>query len=307
MSTRYRGILFFLAATLLFATLDVTSKYLVALFTVPLLVWARYSVHLIIMLIAIAPGMGREIVITKHPFLMTLRGLMLVGVTVLIQLALHTLPLAETTALIFVTPLIVALMAGPILGETVGLRSWLATIVGFCGVLLIPRPGSALAGIGVVYALGAALCYAGYQIVTRKLSSSEPPMRQLFYTALVGAISMSFVMPHYWTGEIPSPRHALLIASLGVLGGTGHFLLIRALRDTPASILSPLLYVQLIWATTLGWLVFGHLPDLQATVGMLVIGLAGLSLLLFRSRHGKTPDDEATDDPLHSPHRQPRQ
>ena len=289
MQTRFHGILLFVVATLLFAILDVTSKYLVTIFAVPLLVWARYSVHLVIMLTTIAPGMGREIVVTQHPFLMTIRAFMLVGVTLLFQLALNTLPLAETTALVFITPLLVALLAGPILGEAVNLRSWLATAVGFAGALLIARPGGALAGIGVVYALGAALCYAGYQILTRKLSSSEPPMRQLFYTALVGTISMSFVAPYYWAGEIPSPRHALLITSLGVLGGTGHFLLIRALRETPASILSPLLYVQLIWATALGWLVFGQLPDLLATVGMAIIGLSGVSLLLFRPRPGVMP------------------
>ncbi len=281
------GVILFLTAVFLFAALDATAKYLTAFFAVPLLVWARYFVHLVFMLVAIAPGMGREIVITQRPWLMTFRALMLVGVTLLVQLAFRTLPLAETTAIFFVTPLLVALLAGPLLGEKLQARSWLATIAGFCGVLLIARPGGAMVGIGVIYALGGALCYAIYQILTRKLSASEPPLRQLFYTALVGTLAMSFVLPAYWSGAMPSLTQALLIVSLGFYGGTGHFLLIRAFREAPALTLSPLLYVQLIWAMLLGWIVFGQLPDLPATVGMLIIGASGLSLVLRRPHLGQ--------------------
>jgi drug/metabolite transporter (DMT)-like permease len=142
-------------------------------------------------------------------------------------------------------------------------------------------------GIGVVYALGCSLCYAGYQILTRKLSVTEPAMRQLFYTALIGTIAMSFVIPVYWTGEIPTLKQALIITSLGFFGGAGHFLLIRAFHETMASTLSPLLYVQLVWATLLGWIVFGHLADLPTTIGMLIIGGSSLSLALRWPRGGK--------------------
>ncbi|MFZ4536742.1 DMT family transporter [Propionivibrio sp.] len=286
MPVRLHGVILFLTAIFLFAALDATAKYLTAFFAVPLLVWARYLVHFVFMLVAIAPGMGHQIVVTQRPWLMTFRALMLVGVTLLVQLAFRTLPLAETTALVFITPLLVALLAGPLLGEKVPLRSWLATIAGFGGVLLIARPGGVMVGIGVVYAFGAALCYAIYQILTRKLSATEPPLRQLFYTALVGTVSMSLVMPAYWTGEMPTLMQALLITSLGFYGGTGHFLLIRALREAPASTLSPLLYIQLIWAMLLGWIVFGQLPDFLATMGMLIIGASGLSLALWRKRPG---------------------
>ncbi len=274
------GIILILIATLLFAVLDTCSKYLTAYYAVPLIVWARYFVHLVCMLVGIAPGMGREIVVTKRPWLMIFRGLLLVCSSLFVVLAFRTLPLAETTALVFSTPLIVALLAGPLLGEKVPLKSWIATISGFGGVLLIARPGGSTFGIGVVYALGCALLYAGYQILTRKLSVTEPAMRQLFYTALIGTIAMSFVIPTYWTGEIPTLKQGLIIASLGFLGGTGHFLLIRAFRETMASVLSPLLYVQLVWATLLGWIFFGHLADLPTTIGMLIIGGSSLSLAL---------------------------
>jgi hypothetical protein len=166
---KFYGIILILIATFLFAVLDTLSKYLTAFFAVPLIVWARYFVHLVFMLVGIAPGMGREIVVTKRPWLMIFRGLLLVCSSLLAVLAFSTLPLAETTALVFITPLLVALLAGPLLGEKVPLKSWLATIFGFGGVLLIARPGGSMFGIGVVYALGCALSYAGYQTLTRKL------------------------------------------------------------------------------------------------------------------------------------------
>ena len=278
-----RGVVLFLAAVFLFAALDATAKYMNAFFAVPLLVWARYLVHFVIMLVFMAPGMGREIIATRRPWLMSFRALMLVGVTLLAQLALKTLPLAETTALVFITPLLVALLAGPLLGEQVRRSTWLITLVGFAGVLLIARPGGALFGTGVAYALGAALCYAIYQILTRKLAATEHPNRLLFYTALIGTLSMSLTLPAYWDGQIPTLPQGLLIVSLGLYGGIGHFMLIRAFREAPASTLSPLLYVQLIWATLLGWWVFDQLPDLLAIVGMLIIGASGLSLAI-RSR-----------------------
>jgi drug/metabolite transporter (DMT)-like permease len=277
---RLHAALLFLTALLLFAALDATAKHLSALFAVPLLVWARYLVHLVIMLLAVAPSMGRRLIVTERPWLMSLRGLTLVAVTLLGQLALKTLPLAETTALIFVAPLLVALLAAPLLGETVRLRTWLATIAGFVGVLLIARPGGSLFGPGVAYALGAALSYAAYQILTRKLAASEHPMRLLFYTALLGTLAMLPVLPVYWDGIWPTPTQSLLIISLGLYGGIGHFLLIRAFHETSASLLAPLIYTQLVWATLLGWLVFDHFPDLLTVVGMMVIGASGLSLAI---------------------------
>jgi drug/metabolite transporter (DMT)-like permease len=271
---RLRGVLLFLIALLLFAGLDATAKYLSAFFAVPFLVWARYMVHCVFMIVTTGPSVGRELVVTKRPWLLAFRALLLVGVTLLGQLALKTLPLAETTAL----------LAGPMLGERVPPRAWAATITGFVGVMLIARPGGAMMGMGIVYALGAALCYAIYQILTRKLANSEHPLRLLFTTALGGTVAMSFALVTHWDGALPSWTQAALIASLGLYGGVGHFLLIRAFREAPVSTLSPLLYVQLIWATLLGWLVFSHLPDLPAIVGMLVIGASGLMLALAERR-----------------------
>ena len=134
------GFLLFPFALLIFAISDATAKYMSAFFAVPLLVWVRYVTQLVFMLATVAPGMGREIVVTSRPGMMVLRGSMQVASTMFGLLAFRTLPLAETTALVFITPLLVALLAGPLLGEKIHLRSWLATVAGLAGVLLIARP-----------------------------------------------------------------------------------------------------------------------------------------------------------------------
>ena len=283
---KFSGVLLVISATVLFALHDATSKYMIAFFAIPLLVWARYVIYVIIMLVGVAPSMGREMIVTKRPRLMILRAFMLVCVSVFFQNTLKALPLAEATALTFITPLLVALLAGPMLGEKVRLRAWLATAAGFCGVLLIARPGGAMNLVGVAYALATSLCYAFYQILTRKLSASEPPMRQLFYTAIVGTIAMSFIVPAYWTGVLPTPGQGLLILSLGLTAGIGQFLLIRAFHITLASTLSSLLYFQLVWAMLLGSALFGQLPDLLTAAGMLVIGASCFSLVMHQPRAG---------------------
>ncbi|WP_153110829.1 DMT family transporter [Propionivibrio limicola] len=282
-NNRLYGIVLLVIGVFLFAVFDASSKYLSQFFPVQFLVWARNSVNLLIVL-AFLPSMGRELVTTPRPVLMAVRGALLVVTTLLLILAFRTLPLAETSAITFLAPLIVVILAGPLLGEKMSLRNWLAALGGFVGVLLIARPSGAVGGIGVVYAIGAALCNAFYQILTRKLSDTEPPMRQLFYGALVGTAMTTILVPQYWPEQVPTVMQALLLLSLGFTGGGGHLLLIRAFRETPASTLSPFLYLQLIWSVLMGWLVFDHVPDLISMSGMLVIGLSGMSLLLFRWR-----------------------
>ena len=293
MQHRFLGATLILIVTFLFALHDATSKYLTAFFAVPLLVWARYVGHLLIMLVGVAPRMGRQLIVTKHPWLMVMRASMLVGVSLLFQNALKTLPLAETSALVFVTPLIVAVLAGPLLGEKVRASTWVATAAGFCGTLLIARPGGVMTLKGLMFGQGAALCYAIYQLFTRKLAATEPPMRQLFYTALVGSVVMSFIVPGYLTPTLPTLSQGLLIMSLALTACIGHFLFTRAARETPASILSTLLYMQLVWTVVLGWLIFDHLPDLPSSLGMLIIGGASLSIALQKNATPRPLDNDS--------------
>ena len=277
------GVLLFLSAFLLFALIDTSIKYLSAFVAVPLLLWLRFFVHAVSMLLVVAPSEGWSLVVTRRPWLMTFRALMLVCSSLLLQLAFKRMPLAETTSLFFVTPLIVAVLAGPLLGEKLRLRTWLAIVGGFSGALLVARPGGALVGDGVALTLCAALCYSVYQVLTRKLSASEPVMRQLFYTALVGTVAM---LPVLWMFPFEANLswwQSALALSLGILAGVGHFFFIRAFRDSPASTLSPMMYFQLVWVSLLGWLVFGQYPDALSMLGMLIIVISGLVLVVTRS------------------------
>lgn len=282
-----RGILLILSALFFFAALDATSKHLSQKFAVPLLVWARYTLHCLLMIAFLAPSMRLRLVATQRPLIQVTRALMLVGTTGFVMGALRLMPLAETTAIIFITPLLVTLMAGPWLGEKIGWRRWLAVIAGFAGALLVARPGGALAGSGILLALAAAVCYAVYQIQTRQLSATEGTFTMLFYTALVGTIVMTLGLPWFWDGPTPTPVEALLIASMGIYGGTGHYLLTRAFRHAPATTLTSFMYAQLIWAMLLGWQVFDHLPDRWAILGMTIIAGSGLAVALTERR--KTP------------------
>lgn len=282
-----RGISLMLGALLFFAVLDATAKYLTQELAVPFIVWVRYLVQCLLMIAVLGPRLGRRLLATRAPGLQILRGLLLTGCTTFGIAALQRMPLAETTATVFITPLLVALLAGPLLGERLSLGRWLAILGGFVGVLLIARPGGSVTAGGLFFALGGAGCYALYQILTRRLSATESTLTLLFYTALVGTLCLSLWLPLLpWPDTLPrdNPRQWALLVALGVYGGGGHYLLTKAFAHAPASLLSPFLYVQLIWATLLGALVFDHWPDHLSGLGMVVIAVSGLALGLQQRR-----------------------
>lgn len=274
------GILLMLGAGLCFAALDATAKHLTQTFPVPMLVWARYAVHLALMLMFLAPSMRSRLIATRRPVALIARALMLVGTTTFAIAAFSIMPLAEGTAFLFVTPLIVVILASALLKESVTPGRWCAILAGFAGALLIARPGGTLTGPGILLMSLAAGCYAVYQVQTRQMSATENTVTMLFYTALVGTVALSLAAPLYWGGPMPNASQALGIASLGIYGGTGHLLMTRAFRHGPASTLAPFLYAQLVWAMLLGWLFYGQLPDLLSVAGMAVIAASSLSIAL---------------------------
>ncbi|AMO36546.1 DMT family transporter [Thauera humireducens] len=279
-----KAILMLLGAVTLFVLLDATASHLGKTYPVPMLVWARYTVHCLLMVVFLAPSMRLRLVSTARPRRQIVRALCLLATTFFGMAAFIRMPLAETTAIIFLSPLLVTVLAGPLLGERIGALRWAASIGGFIGVLLIARPGSGLSPEGVTFALGAALMYAIYQIQTRQLSATENPVTMLFYTALTGTLAMTLLLPWIWGGPLPGLVDGLLIIALGLFGGIGHFLLIRAFREAPASVLSPILYAQLVIATFVGALLFGHIPDLPALTGILIIAGAGAVIALDGQR-----------------------
>ena len=278
-----------LTAVLCFSSIDTTGKYLSGFYPVPEVVWVRYSVHALLMIAFLAPRIGWGLIRTAQPGGQIVRAGLLLGSTLCNFSALAFLPLAEVKAISFVSPLLVTVFAVWLLREHVTLSRWAAVVVGFLGVLFIIRPGSHMLSWAAFLALGTALCYSLYQIMTRRISEDEDPITTLFYTALVGFLVMSAIMPFLWV--TPSLKHLPLMLLLGTMGACGHFLLIKALELERASALSPLGYTQLLWVTLLGYLVFGDLPDQHAVIGMGIIVGSGLYVAWgHRARHLEEPD-----------------
>jgi len=271
-----RGILSIMLAVFLFSSMDTLAKYMLNRQGYPIapLLWARYSVHLVFMLVLLAPRLGRRLVRTSRPGLQILRGMLLVGSSGFFYLALSYLPLAEAAAISFVGPVLVAALSGPLLRERIGKRQWLAVLLGFAGVLVIVRPGGAVFTVHAVFPLTSALFFALYQLLTRQLAGRENPFTTLFFTALVGALLTSLPLPFTW--RTPTPLQVVFMLGIGMLGGFGHFLLIRAVGKASPAALAPFIYTQLVWSTLLAFVFFGEFPGSGSLLGMLVIVAAGL-------------------------------
>lgn len=270
----------FVFGLLLFACMDTTTKFLSTRYDVPLIVAARYIGNLSLMLAFSLPTQGAAMLKTQRTALVWVRGSCLAAGSLLVGLALQRMPVAETTSITFLAPILIVLAAGPLLGERIGWRGWTAAALGFAGVLLIARPGSGLNATGVLCALLAVGVGTGYQLLSRVLAATERTITLLFYTALVGTICFSIALPFFWSDRVPSPFEGLLFASLGVYGGLGHYLFTAAFRHAPASLLAPINYIQLLWAALLGWVVFGHVPGPLSLLGMAIIAASGVLVAL---------------------------
>jgi drug/metabolite transporter (DMT)-like permease len=269
-----------LLATGCFGCLDTMSKVLVAHYPASALVWLRYVLQTVVMAAIFLPRMGLGLLRTSMPGVQLARGLMLVLSSVVFVVALGHMKIAEVASIVFLAPIIVALAGGPLLGERVAARTWLALAAGFGGVLLIIRPGGDAFTWWALLPLGCAFLFAGYQILTRKLAGHDNPISTLFFPGLIAC----FVVPPVFPGafEVPTvPLHAALLVAIGVLGAVGHFLLIRAHAMAPATLLSPFGYSQLVVIILLGWIVFGELPDGIALIGIALIAGSGLAVILF--------------------------
>ncbi len=269
-----RGIALLLLAVLCFSLLDATSKTLAQDYAVAQVAWARYFFHLLIFTPLTWWHYGAATAHTRRLGLHVVRAALLVAVTVLFITALVYVPLADATALSFVTPLLVTILSVLLFKERIGRHRWAAALVGFLGVLIIIRPGAGVAHWASFLVLAMALCYAFYQLATRSLNRTELPATTLFYTAVVGTALTALSLPFVW--QWPTPSDWLLMALLGVLGGAGHLILIVALRFASPAMIAPFMYVQLLYATGWGWLLFDQIPDGWTAVGATLIAVAGL-------------------------------
>ncbi len=277
----WRGALLLLLSLVLFSGMDTTIKYLAMRYNAPMVVALRFVVHFLLMLLLLGPIQGRRLLKTQRTGLVWVRAVIMVATSLCMGLALRRMPVAETSAINFLAPMVVVLLARPLLGERIGWLGWLAAITGFSGVLLIVRPGGgALDPVGVIYALGGMSGGAAYQLLSRVLAKTETTSAMLFYVAMLGAVCMGSALPWLWPEQNPAPQDMALFVAVGAAGGLGHYLFTAAFRHAPASFLAPLNYLQLIWATWFGWLAFGHMPDELGLLGMGVVMVSGMMIAL---------------------------
>ncbi|MAY25275.1 MAG: EamA family transporter [Polycyclovorans sp.] len=276
----FRGIALITGAVFLFACMDVTTKLLVAEYPAPVVVAVRYIVQCLLMVVLLMPRGGRQMLHTRRTALVWVRAACLAATSLVVALAFRRLPVAEATAIVYLSPLLVVMVGGLVLRESIGRVGVLAAIAGFVGVLLIARPGSGLDPLGVALALAGALMIAGYQLLSRVLAATESTLALLFYAALFGSILYGLMVPWFLEGLAPTMLQLGLFSSLGVTGGLGHYLFTAAHRYAPASSLAPVMYVQLLWASLLGGWVFGDVPDGLSLLGMGVIALSGVAVVI---------------------------
>jgi drug/metabolite transporter (DMT)-like permease len=269
---------------LFFSMLDAAAKYLVMVASLPVFqcIWLRFVSHAAFSFVAFGPRTFVGSLRSARPGLQMLRGILLFATTGFNFAALRYLQLDQVATIYFLTPFVVAILAGPFLGEWIGWRRLLAIMIGFSGVLLVTRPGFGGIHWAVSYSFASTLSYACYIILTRYLARHDPSMVTQIYSPLAGVVMLAPLALWVWEWPQDLGTWALLL-STGVSGGIGHYLLILAHRRAPAPVLAPFTYLNIVTQTTFGFLVFSQLPSAWTLAGGSVIITSGL-YLLYRER-----------------------
>ena len=288
-----RAFAILLTGLVFFALMDALGKSLAAQMGTPLISFFRHAVHAVLMLAIVGPSLGKALIHTRRPALQIVRGLMLAGFTLSFFSALGYLPQAEATAIAFITPFFVMLLAGPTLGERVTLWRWLGAAGGFAGMLLLLRPEANLNPTGVSFALITVACSIVFQLLTRKLSSlpGETTAATLMITALVGTVVSGLTLPlmPIWGGwpETWTPLMGLQLLAIGVCGTISQLCLVRAYYWSSASFVAPLTFLQIVGAAAAGWLFFDDLPDPWGALGIAVICASGIASMMAETHLAK--------------------
>lgn len=266
------------AAVIAFACLDATAKFLNGYMDTLQVVWARYTGGFVLAFLISNPWSRPGITRTRRPGLQILRAAMMLGSTATNFMAFRYLQLDQSLSILFSTPFLVAILAGPLLDEWIGWRRWVAILIGFAGVLLVTRPGAGGMHWAALYSFASAVFYSLYIVLTRILSRHDSSDTTLFYANILGAAAMLPVLPFVWSTP-NDPFIIFLMVVFGAFGSLGHYLLIVAHRLAPASTLAPFMYTQLVWATAFGYFIFGDVPNSWTLAGASVVIASGLYLL----------------------------
>ena len=274
-STRLVGIAFVVLAASMFACVDGISKILAETQSVGQIVWARYALSLPVLVLSTPRVYWGSLFRTAHPWLQVGRGLMPMGVSFTMVLAVRYLPLAEATTILFLSPFLVVGLSAPLLGERVHPASWIGVAAGFVGVLVVARPGFGDASVALAYPFVAAVFFALFQIVTRGLAArGEIPQTTLAWTLATGAvIATPFAIATWVPLDL---HHWLLMIALGIVFGLAQAFMVRAFSHAPAALLAPFGYVQIVAAIVFGMLFLDSFPDGWTLLGVTLIIAAGV-------------------------------
>lgn len=270
----FRGIALILASTVFLGLSDVTAKYLSATLPSIEIAWIRFLVFASIMVPAMLPRSPIYAMRTPRPGFQLLRGVALLSSSLFFISGLRFLPIAEASATGFVSPLLVTALSILFLGESVGLRRWLATAVGLIGVLIILRPGTSAFHPAAFFPLVSALAWACTLIMTRMMSGRERAVTTMTYSSLAGVCILSALVPFVWVA--PSWHDILFGVFIGIASTAGQWIVVLAFRYADASVLAPFSYTQLLWVSILGYAVFGEVPDIWTVTGAVFIVASGL-------------------------------
>ena len=277
------GILLMIITTIVFASQDGLSKYLATEYNVYMVVMIRYwfFAAFVISVSSQKTGGIKRVAKTKSPILQIFRSVILVAEMCITILAFTLLGLAETHAIFASYPLIIAMLSGPILGEYVGWRRWLAISVGFIGILIILNPGNGIFSPYALVPLAGAILFALYGLLTRYVGQYDNSSTSFFWTGVVGSIAMTIIGLNYWDPVSKSDWSIMLLLSAS--GVVGHYLLIKCYEVAEASAVQPFAYLQLIWASMIGIIIFGEQITTNVLIGACIIVGAGL-FTLWRER-----------------------
>jgi drug/metabolite transporter (DMT)-like permease len=268
-----RGIVLAVFATMLFATADTIAKYLSNSMPIVEFIWIRY-VLFVVFAVGLSARMKLRALRPRAPKLQILRGVCVVTSSVLFVYGVHRMTMAQATTISFLSPLLVTILAIPLLGEIVGIRRWAAVGAGLVGMLIVVRPGLDGFQPAAVFGICSAIAWTLALIITRKIANTDAPQTTMLISAAFGAVVLTALLP--FEAVWPTLWQLSLAIAMGVLASVGQWLIILAHRLAPASTLAPLFYTQLLWVTLSGFLVFGNLPDVWTIIGATIIVLSGL-------------------------------
>lgn len=273
-----------LTACALFSLGDLMTKLLTANHSAVVVVALRYGVTLVILLAILMPRMGRAMFQMEQPKLVILRSVALSVASICMTSALRYLPLGEAISIVFLAPFGVMILSGLILGEKVGATGWLLAGLGFCGILLIGGPGAGLHPTGVAFAVASGLATTVYNFMSRFLAGREKPVILQVYAALVGTVIFApALVANLGHFNLSGADYAAL-TGLGLFFTVAHYCVTLAFTYASPGALAPVNYVQLIFSSGLSYLVYHHIPNGMALIGMGLVLAAGLTSVLLQRK-----------------------